>query len=99
MTKFNDLLNNLKESIKEMLTKDKTPQEIEKISGLDKKLDELDTEYKNVIQENSQLKDSLIASVKNSGFKSNNQEENIEEQPKTFEELALKIVEKRQKGN
>ena len=74
MSKYAELMAKIKGHLKESLTKDSSKEEIEKISAMDKELDELNEEHEKLVKENGSLKDSLIESVKNTGFKVNGKE-------------------------
>ena len=69
MTKYEELLSKTKAQLKDLITKESSQEEINKITSIDKSLDELQAENEKLIAENSSLKDSLIESVKNTGFK------------------------------
>ena len=68
---FAKTLTETKDQLKGMITKDSSQEEIKAITELDKKLDSLNQAYQDKEKENNSLKDDLIASVKNTGFKVN----------------------------
>ena len=69
MTKYQELMGKTKAQLKDLITKESSQEEINKITSIDKTLDELQAENDKLLAENNSLKDSLIESVKNTGFK------------------------------
>ena len=74
MSKYAELMAKIKGHLKEQITSDSSKEQIDTITALDKELDELNNEHEKLVSENSSLKDSLIESVKNTGFKVNGKE-------------------------
>lgn len=69
MTKYQELMSKTKARLKDLITKESSQEEITKITTIDKDLDELLAENEKLVAENNSLKDSLIESVKSTGFK------------------------------
>lgn len=70
MTKFDELLGNIKSQLKSFVSNDMSPEQLNTIAEMDKALDQMNDSHNEVVGENTKLKDSLIESIKNTGFKS-----------------------------
>lgn len=87
---FRKILSETKTQLKGMITKDSTQEQINVITDLDKKLDSLNEAYDLKTQENESLKDSLIESVKNTGFKVNGSQKDdsgVDQNQKSMDEI------------
>lgn len=69
MTRIETLLAEMKGLIKDSLTNESTQEEIQKVAGMDKKLDEILEETTKLQKDHADLKDLYIKQVKNTGFK------------------------------
>lgn len=90
MNKYEELLNSLKDQLKNMVTADNT-ETITKAVGI---IDELGKVHKEALDENSKLKDKIVDIVKGTTFKDSLEgKAQGEDTPLTFEE-ACKQAEK-----
>ena len=97
MIDFLKVLSETKTQLKEMLSKDSSKEDIEKITQLDKNLDSLNEAYDIKSQENDSLKDTLIESVKNTGFKVNGSQSDdsgVDQNQKSMEDIMDEELEK-----
>lgn len=69
MKKFSELLNETKVQLKALLTADSSKEEIEKITALDKALDDLNLSHEETEKDVATYKEMVINQVKNTGFK------------------------------
>lgn len=94
---FKQLLGETKTQLKGMLTKDSSQEQIKLISELDKKLDSINEAYETKEKELSSLKDDLIESVKNTGFKVNgsqNDDSGADQNPKSMDDIIVEELDK-----
>ena len=97
MTKYEELMSKTKAQLKDLITKESSQEEINKITSIDKTLDELQAENERLITENSSLKDSLIESVKNTGFKVSGKESDdigLQEETKSLDDVMAEELAK-----
>ena len=97
MTKYQELMSKTKAQLKDLITKESSQEEINKITSIDKSLDELQAENQKLIAENSSLKDSLIESVKNTGFKVSGKESDdigVQEETKSLDDVMTEELAK-----
>lgn len=97
MTKYEELMSKTKAQLKDLITKESSQEEINKITSIDKTLDELQAENERLIAENSSLKDSLIESVKNTGFKVSGKESDdigVQEETKSLDDVMAEELAK-----
>ena len=92
---FNDIINNIKSSLKDLMTPESSKELIEKVSSLDKSLDEVVNAHENTTKELQEIKDLYIKGVKEYGFKTPSNENPIEQpKPKTLDELMQDNLDK-----
>ena len=93
---FKETHTQIKEILKNSLTADNT----EVITKLAQQVDELESEYNKLSEENIKLKDTIVENVRNTTFKETPEIENPA-QPTSLDEIMLeeanKIVEERKK--
>lgn len=97
MTKYEELMSKTKAQLKDLITKESSQEEINRITSIDKTLDELQAENERLIAENSSLKDSLIESVKNTGFKVSGKESDdigLQEETKSLDDVMAEELAK-----
>ena len=96
MNKYEELMAKTKSQLKDSITKESSQKEIAWVQSIDKSLDELLEEHKKLLEENSSLKDSLIESVKNTGFKVNKESDDIgiQEETKSLDEIMMEELSK-----
>ena len=97
MTKYEELMSKTKAQLKDLISKDSSQEEINRITSIDKTLDELQAENEKLIAENSSLKDSLIESVKNTGFKVSGKESDdigLQEETKSLDDVMIEELAK-----
>jgi len=70
MADINKVINDLKNGLKEFITKDMSKEQVDKISGLGTLIDQVETEYNAVNQGYAELKDDYIKVIKHTSFKS-----------------------------
>ena len=90
MNDFVKILGETKAQLKSLITKESSQETIKAITDIDSKLDSLNAAFTEKTQENESLKDDLIASVKNTGFKVNNSsidDTGIDQNPKSIEDI------------
>lgn len=92
---FNDIINNMKSSLKDLITPESSKEYIEKISSLDKSLDEVVGAHENTTKELQEIKDLYIKGVKEFGFKNpSNDNPTKEEKTKTLDEIMNSNLDK-----
>ena len=94
---FKKVLEETKLQLKGMLNKDSSQEQINAITALDKNLDSLNEAYDQKTQENESLKDNLIESVKNTGFKvggSQKDDSGIDQNPQSMDEILNEELDK-----
>lgn len=92
---FNDIINNMKSSLKSLVTTESSNEFIEKIGSLDKQIDEVVSAHENTTKELQETKDLYINAVKNFGFKTpSNDDPTKVEQPKTLDEIMKNNLDK-----
>lgn len=69
MGKIEELLNEIKVQLKNSLTAESTPEEVNGIAALDSKVDEIVKESQKMQKDYDDLKELYINQVKNTGFK------------------------------
>ena len=96
MNKYEELMAKTKSQLKDSITKESSQKEIAWVQSIDKSLDELLEEHNKLLEENSSLKDSLIESVKNTGFKVNKESDDIgiQEETKSLDEIMMEELSK-----
>lgn len=80
MKDFNKSLLEVKNLLKGLISKDSTPEFIDKLTNADKALDDLNDAHKEKVEENASLKDKLIDRVYNTSFKAPASEEQEEKE-------------------
>ena len=91
------LLSETKTQLKELLDKNPSQEQINAITSLDKSLDVLNEQYNEKVDEVNSLKDTLIESVKSTGFKvasSQNDDSGIEQNQKSMDEIMSEELDK-----
>lgn len=88
MTKFEELMNEVNDLLKENLTAENT-ESITKIKG---KLDDLTKEHNLSVAENQKLKDKIVDVVKGTTFKETPKDPIDDSQPKSFEEASKEAL-------
>ena len=97
MSDFTKVLAETKSQLKGMLTKDSTQEQIAVITELDKKLDSLNEAHTHQSQELETLKDKLIESVKATGFKVPNSQQDdsgVDRNQKSMDEILKEEMDK-----
>lgn len=83
MADFKKLLSDTKAQVKELLSKDSSKEQIEKITQIDKQLDSLLEEHGKTEQEVITYKDMVIEQVKNTGVKNTGADDSGADDTKT----------------
>lgn len=92
---FNDIINNMKSTLKGLITPESSNEFIEKIGTLDSQIDEVVSAHENTTKELQETKDLYIHSVKEFGFKSpSNDNPTTEDKPKTLDEIMNNNLDK-----
>ena len=92
---FNDIINNMKSGLKDLITPESSKEYIEKIRSLDKSLDEVVGAHENTTKELQEIKDLYIKGVKEFGFKNpSNDNPTEEKKPKSLDEIMNDNLEK-----
>lgn len=95
--KFNDFMAETKSLLKDLITKESSKEDIERISNIDKSLDSLAQEYLSKETELKEMKELVVDQVKNTGFKVNgNQTDDsgVSETPKDFDSVLKESIDK-----
>ena len=95
--KFNDFMDETKSLLKDLITKESSKEDIERISNIDKSLDSLAQEYLSKETELKEMKELVVDQVKNTGFKVNgNQTDDsgVSETPKDFDSVLKESIDK-----
>lgn len=94
--KFEETLGKIKSQLKSFIKTDMDSKQLDEITAIDKSLDELNDSHQEVVKESDDLKDRLIDSIKNTGFKSSSNESNDIglSETKTLEQIMAEELEK-----
>ena len=95
--KFNDFMAETKSLLKDLITKESSKEDIERISNIDKSLDSLAQEYLNKETELNEMKELVVDQVKNTGFKVNGNQvddSGVSETPKDFDSVLKESIDK-----
>lgn len=95
--KFNDFMAETKSLLKDLITKESSKEDIERISNIDKSLDSLAQEYLSKETELKEMKELVVDQVKNTGFKVNgNQTDDsgVRDTPKDFDSVLKESIDK-----
>ena len=95
--KFNDFMAETKSLLKDLITKESSKEEIERISNIDKSLDSLAQEYLSKETELKEMKELVVDQVKNTGFKVNGNQvddSGVSETPKDFDSVLKESIDK-----
>ena len=88
--KFEEYINNVKSSLQSLITKDSSTEFIEKVSSIDKQIDEVVSAHELTTQELQETKETLINHVKSTGFSKPAKDDSSEvETPKSLDEIML----------
>ena len=90
MKTYKEIANDIKSSLKNMLTADNT----DAITSLDKQIDELIEQHKAQENEIAEVKDKLIDVVKNTSFKTASKDAEIGAQDKSLDEILTEELNK-----
>lgn len=89
--KFEDIVKSIKDGLKGMLTGDNT----EVIASLDKQIDELSESHNQTSKDLQDTKDKLVEYVKNTGFKTQNEKDDIQpDKALSLDDAIMKGLEK-----
>lgn len=96
MIDFSKVMGETKTHLKNLINKDSSQDEINRITAIDKQLDQLQEAFTEKSKENESLKDDLIASVKSTSFKVNSSNENddIDGNQKSMDEILSEELNK-----
>lgn len=87
-TNFNDIINKFRSNLKDLLDKNSSAEFIEKVSSLDKDIDEVVNAHEETTNELNETKEALINHVKSTGFsKPSNEDPTKVEAPKSLDEI------------
>lgn len=95
--KFNDFMAETKSLLKDLITKESSKEDIERISNIDKSLDSLAQEYLSKETELKEMKELVVDQVKNTGFKVNGNQvddSGVSETPKDFDSVLKESIDK-----
>lgn len=85
---FNDIINNFRSNLKGLLDNNSSAEFIEKVSSLDKDIDEVVNAHEETANELNETKEALISHVKSTGFsKPSNEDPTKIEAPKSLDEI------------
>ena len=95
--KFNDFMAETKSLLKDLITKESSKEDIERISNIDKSLDSLAQEYLSKETELKEMKELVVDQVKNTGFKVNGNQvddSGVSETPKDIDSVLKESIDK-----
>lgn len=94
--KTKTLIAETKAILKTLVKDDSTVEQVDTLTAIDKKLDEIIVENENLSSENVGLKDKLINYVKNTSFKTSNEEHDIglHDEPKSLDDILTEGLNK-----
>lgn len=94
MKNFNEYITNLKSSLQSLITKDSPTEFIEKVSSIDKQIDEVVSAHELTTQELQDTKEALVNHVKSTGFiKPDKDDSNEVETPKSLDDIMKDSLE------
>ena len=92
--KFEEYIKNVKSSLQSLITKDSPTEFIEKISSIDKQIDEVVSAHELTTQELQDTKEALVNHVKSTGFnKPGKDDSNEVETPKSLDDIMKDSLE------
>lgn len=93
MKTIKQMIDDLKQSLKNTLTKDSSKEDIDRVDGFCKELDNVEQGHNQVVKEKQDITEMYIKAVKNQGTTEKPKEETPTE-PRSLEDIAKEVVEK-----
>ena len=97
MSDFKKILSETKTQLKGLINKDSSQDFIKVITAIDKNLDSMNDSFTAKTEENESLKNDLIESIKNTGFKVNGSQEDdsgVDGNPKSMDDIMKEELDK-----
>lgn len=95
MKNFNDIINNFRSNLKGLLDGNSSAEFIEKVSSLDKDIDEVVNAHEETTKELTETKEALINHVKSTGFSNPSNENPTElDSPKSLDDIMQDSLKK-----
>lgn len=92
--KFEEYIKNVKSSLQSLITKDSPTEFIEKVSSIDKQIDDVVNAHELTTQELQDTKEALVNHVKSTGFnKPAKDDSNEVETPKSLDDIMKDSLE------
>lgn len=92
---FNDIINNFRSNLKGLINGDSSAEFIEKVSSLDKDIDEVVNAHEETTKELTETKEALINHVKTTGFSKPSNENPTEPNiPKSLDDIMQDSLKK-----
>ena len=96
MTKFEEALKKVQDSIKELMTeKDISDEKLEKLTELNAQVKELDQQHQGLVESYVKVRDKYIENITQTGSTKKPEEVDGSEQPRTLEQIASEVLAKK----
>lgn len=96
MTKFEETLQKVQESIKTLMTEQEIPQDrLDKLTELNSQVKELDQQHQGLVKSYTSVRDKYIEGLTNFGTTKKPDEADGSSQPRTFEQIASEVLAKK----
>lgn len=96
MTKFEEALQKVQESIKNLMTeKDISDEKLEKLTELNAQVKELDQQHQGLVESYVKVRDKYIENITQTGSTKKPDEDDGSSQPRTFEQIASEVLAKK----
>ena len=92
---FKEKIASLKKKVQSGIKPDSAPEELERLNGMVKELEEVEKEHNDTLAENAKFKDAIVRMSLNTGNGDKPEDESGGSKPKTIEEC---VAEEMQKG-
>lgn len=95
MTKFEETLQKVQESIKNLMSEDGISDEkLDKLTELNTQVKELDQQHQGLVESYVKVRDKYIENITQTGSTKKPEEEDGSSQPRTFEQIAQEVLAK-----
>ena len=91
---WQELLSETKALLKNSITTESSKEQIDQVAKIDSQIDGLNKAYEELDKEYESLKDSYLEQVKNTGFKSNEADNDISGETKSLDEIMSEELQK-----
>ena len=91
---FKEKLESLRQQVKAKIKPESSKEEIDEVNVLNAQLDELETSYNEIVEENAKFRDTIVKMVTTEGNSDKPQDDPEDAKPKTIEEIVAEELAK-----